>query len=122
MSGRIVHINDSVPNAVYIGRENRRHKLKKGVLPNPFKIREGHTRQDVVSAFRDLSELRIATGDHWFIEQLISLRDKPLACWCRHDNEDPTAENLCHGDVLIELLDRYTDSELRAMAKGVEML
>jgi hypothetical protein len=38
--------------------------------------------------------------------RLEELRDKPLACWCRHDGEVRTEGNACHGDVIIELLER----------------
>jgi hypothetical protein len=47
------------------------------------------------------------------------LRGTALACWCRHDGEAPTPETACHEDVLVSLLDTYTDEEIRAMTDEV---
>ena len=40
--------------------------------------------------------------------------------WCRHDGEARTDNNACHGDVLVHLLEAYTDDELRTMAWALE--
>jgi hypothetical protein len=55
----------------------------------------------------------LITLDRHLLADLPELRDKALACWCRHDGEERTHANACHGDVLVELLGRYSDDELR---------
>ncbi len=57
-------------------------------------------------------------GLYWLLARLPALRGKPPACWCRHNGEARTAENACHPDVLLELLGRHNDAELRAMGEG----
>jgi hypothetical protein len=116
---RVVHINDQVPGAVYIGRANGRKRLPASPFANPFKIGPVN-RMGAVAARRaaiDGFRLRLEQSPD-LLRQLPDLRGKPLACWCRHDGEVKTAENACHGDILVELLERYSDEELRAMAKG----
>jgi hypothetical protein len=102
---RVVQVRDNVPGAVYIGRANRRSGLPPSPFANPFVI--GPTwgdRAQVVASYRD--HLLTGTGRQ---------RGEPLACWCRHDGEPRTARNACHGDVLVELLETYSNDELRAM-------
>jgi hypothetical protein len=47
---------------------------------------------------------------------LPELRGKALACWCRHDGEEPTDDNRCHGDQLVRMLNYFTDDQLREAA------
>ena len=120
---RVVHVNDGVDGAVYIGRymppAKGRRLLPASRFANQFKIGtvpwwadRPLTRADAIEAYRK------HLLDHpAFLDLLIPLRGKPLACWCRHDGEAKTEATACHGDVLIEILDRYTDDELREMAK-----
>lgn len=108
MSGRVVHIKDNVEGAVYIGRAMSARGLSGSKWANPYKIGEHGTRIQVLALYAD--DLRHDPG---FIRQLPELRDKPLACWCRHDGETPTEGNRCHGDILLEWLKDYTDDELR---------
>jgi len=69
---------------VYIGRPSK--------WGNPFVIGKDGDREEVVKKYSD-----------WILQQpqllddLEELRDKILGCWC--------APNLCHGDVLINLLE-----------------
>jgi hypothetical protein len=112
-SGRVVHVNDNVPGAVYIGRAAPRRRLKASKFANPYKV-EDWGRSEAIANYRSRSGLFLQPG---WIEDLIALRGKPLACWCRHDGEPKTAANACHGDVLLELLEKYSDDELRAMAR-----
>ena len=51
------------------------------------------------------------------LDRLPELRGRALACWCRRDGEARTAANACHADVLLELLGRHADAELRAMGE-----
>ena len=55
--------------------------------------------------------------DAFWAEQVIACRDRPLACWCRHDGEARTPANACHGDVILGLLEANTDDELRTLAR-----
>lgn len=117
-SGRVVHVNDGVPEAVYIGRAAPRRRLPSSIWGNPF--REAvHGRLLAVQLYRDY--LRSSLEGKPLLAHLPDLRGKPLACWCRRDGEQKTAANACHGDVLIELLETYTDDELRAMASDEGM-
>lgn len=107
---RVVHINDNVPGAVYIGRVNYKMRLPESPLSNPYRITSKQDRAAVIAKFEWYMD-----ANRYLLRHLPDLRGKPLACWCRHDGEPKTPENACHGDVLIDLLDRYTDDELRAM-------
>jgi len=115
MTGRVVHVKDNVPGAVYIGRATRSHP-KGSILGNPFKIGRDGTRAECVQRYRDW----LPTAIHQYpamINELIALRGHDLACWCRHENDEKRIGNACHGDVLLDLLERYTDDELRAMSE-----
>src|SRR5688500_12470541 len=108
--GRVVHVNDNVEGAVYIGRENRSKRLEESLYANPFKIGRDGTRDEVIDAYR------LYIYQQWtLLSWLPKLRGKPLACWCRHDGRKKTAATACHGDVLLEILEIYSDDELRAM-------
>lgn len=115
--GRVVHVYDNVPSAVYIGRQMPNYPAS--LFANLFKIGVKVfgigvlTRDDAIRIYR-LSLMQRPTA----IARLPELRGKALACWCRHDEEPRTEENACHGDVLLEFLATYTDDELRAIAQG----
>lgn len=115
---RVIHVNEMgrYPDAVYIGRKNARFGLAKSKWSNNHTIKN---RRDPVERAKVIEQYRILytiKGRHRLID-LPELRGKPLACWCRHDGEPLTERNACHGDVLVDLLDRYTDEELREMAQ-----
>jgi len=79
-----------------------------------------HVRDGIPGAVyigRSMPRQGLVNSDRRLLAQLPELRGKALACWCRHDGEERTPDNACHGDVLVDLLDRYTDDELRAMAQ-----
>ena len=115
MTTRVVHINDGIEGAVYIGRSVRwRPDLKQSKWANWFGVKS-NGRDGVIHLFRQ--HLTLSDGKP-LLADLPELRGLPLACWCRHDGEAVTDANRCHGDVLKELLDTYTDDELRAMASA----
>lgn len=115
---RVVHVDDNVDGAVYIGRPMRGRKGSP--FANPFRI--GHaiptfegldgrkaTRRDVIIEY----ELWIKSSPQRHLLSLLpDLRGKVLACWCRRESDD-TPDEICHGDVLVRLLDTYSDDELR---------
>ena len=109
---RVVHVKDNVPGAVYVGRAVGRQRMKGSVWGNPFTVRM-HGRAGAIALYRNGIEV---SGSIPLIGRVPELRGKPLACWCRHDGEDQSPDNACHGDVLVNLLDTYTDDELRLMA------
>ena len=114
---RVVHVNDRIEGAVYIGRAVPRKGIPHGsIFANPFPLgsnRSVEWRAAVIEKYRVW-----IIGSPGILRVLPSLRGKPLACWCRYDGTPRSAKNTCHGDILIELLDRYTDDELRAMGGG----
>jgi hypothetical protein len=110
---RVVHVRDNVPGAIYIGRARRHDHQPPSPFANPFVTGPTWGNQaQVVELYRDY--LLHGAGRH-LLAELPGLRGKPLACWCRHDGEPRTPRTVCHGDVLVELLETFTDDELRAM-------
>ena len=86
---------DKIPSdAIYIGRPSP--------WGNPFKVdtRNGllGSRDIVIERFRQYAEDRLADNPNW----LDQLKGKDLVCFCK-----PLA---CHGDVLLELLERGIDT------------
>lgn len=116
MSGRVVHVNDNVDGAVYIGRAMAKPRRKASPLANPFKIGQHGDRAEVIRLYTRFLHSEIQRGDPAVIAALIQARNKPLACWCRHDDEDQTDDNACHGDVILTVLDIFNDASLRTMA------
>jgi hypothetical protein len=123
---RVIHVSemDRFPDAVYIGRAMPRQRLRGSKWANPYKI--GSTdyanergddyhaplsRMDVIDRYR-----RRILGKPELLNALPELRGKPLACWCRRDGEAKSPHNLCHGDVLIELLNRTDDIQMQRSA------
>lgn len=115
MSTRVVHVNDRVEGAIYIGRANGRRRLARSPWANPWAIRGDPRIPERRDYVIDLYRVGLTTGGRAQLADLPLLRGKALSCWCRHDGEPRTAATACHGDVLVELLERYTDDELRAM-------
>jgi hypothetical protein len=110
---RVVHVNDQIEDAVYIGRPMPRRKIRASPFANPFKIEPGTTRSQAIKQYRE----RIM-GQPYLMHRLPELRGKALACWCRHDGEAWTRENSCHGDVLHHLLTVLTDQQLQAWGEA----
>ena len=112
-TARVVHVRDGVPDAVYVGRAMPRQGLKASPLANPYKIGRDGDRATVIGLYtRRLDDL-VALGNPVIVEALIACRGRPLACWCRHDGEEPPPENACHAAALLDFLARHTDDELR---------
>jgi len=83
MTTCIVHCKKE-PYDIYIGRPSK--------WGNPFQIGKDGTRDEVIEKFRN-----------WIITQPKLLKDlheikgKTLGCWCK--------PKVCHGDVLVELIE-----------------
>lgn len=65
---------------------------------NPFVIGRDGTREEVIAKYRQW----IPTQPH-LMNSLHELKDKILGCWCK--------PNQCHGDVLIELVEKYVNEK-----------
>lgn len=74
---------------VYIGRGSS--------FGNPFRIGDDGDRVQVLAKYRTYFNRRLT--DPKFRDRILSLKDKVLGCWCK--------PLLCHGDVIIEYLERY---------------
>lgn len=84
---RVVHVNERVPGAVFIGRP--------GPFGNPFTIGRHGTRTEVIEQYRRM--LTRFTETSFQLREKIrqELKGKDLACFC--------APLPCHGDVLLEI-------------------
>lgn len=112
-SSRIVHVNDEIPGAIYIGRAVPRRGLPASPWSCSYRVQHALRRTTACLRFAD----DLLTGPRRYqLADLPALRGKPLACWCRHDGEPRQPWNACHGDILVGLLERYSDDELRTLA------
>lgn len=106
--GYVCHVNENIPGALYIGRAHHRKGLKASPFANPAKITPTMSRRDAIIRFE---EHLVLSPELWKL--LPSLRGQALACWCRRSDEEKTDETACHGDLLVALVTRYSDDELR---------
>ena len=112
---RVVHVNDELPDAIYIGRAVPRRGLP--ASPWACSYRAGHQGFDRRAACARFARELLDGKRRHQLADLPCLRGRPLACWCRHADEPQEPWNLCHGDVLVEILDAYTDEQLRELAQ-----
>lgn len=83
------------PKYIYIGRHNFRVPgADNSKWANPFNIRTGETREDVIRKY----EAHIRSSPE-LMRDLHELRGKTLVCWCKPRD--------CHGDVLARLVDEF---------------
>ena len=93
---KVVHWKKSKPddpNIVYIGRPS--------LFGNPFSMDNEAQRDNAITMYRNWFIKRIE-HDGWFRERVFLLRGHDLACWC--------APKPCHGDVIIEWLEKYKET------------
>jgi hypothetical protein len=96
---------------VYIGREGvvfidgERYPKQRSIWANPFKVDKDGTLEEVLAMYKEHIIEKMANGKI-SIEQLLSLRDKHLGCWCAPDP--------CHGDILKKLVRRAWRKERRS--------
>jgi hypothetical protein len=92
------------PKNVYIGRQGvvfvdkQRYPKTGSVFANPFKINKDGDRYDVLEKYKVYMIDKLNKSPE-LVKELKKLRGKNLGCWC---HPEP-----CHGDVLLELLDKY---------------
>ena len=85
MKTKVVHCKRSNYD-IYIGRPSK--------WGNPFTIGKDGTRSEVIEKYR----IWLMKNQN-LLDCLPELKNKILGCWCK-----PKA---CHGDVLVELVERY---------------
>lgn len=92
-------------NNIYIGRkgivfiDNKRFPEHSSKFANPYKIGKDGDRETVLHKYRlyILNELKNNTD---LLGDLVAMKGKTLGCWCCPDK--------CHGDILLELIDKFT--------------
>ena len=100
---RVVHVEDNVQDAVYIGRAMPQRQMRGSIFANPFQVGWDGDRAEAISRYRtEMAFLCRESPDHF--DALRELVGKPLACWCRHDGEERSDATACHGDVLIGIM------------------
>ncbi len=102
----VVHVNQGEYD-VYIGRANRFKGLKSSIFANPFKLTDEHKRKDVISKYKAWFYAQIKSDPN-FKEELLKLKGKRLACWCK-----PRA---CHGDVIAEYLNGTVAEPMKTLS------
>jgi len=89
---------------VYIGRarvvfiDGIRYPLEDSIWANPYKITETQPREKALELYREYIEKKL-NSEPKLINELIKLEGKKLGCWCKPE--------CCHGDILIELIEKY---------------
>lgn len=92
---------------VYIGRgrvvfiDGIRYPLYDSIWANPYKITPEQPREIVLDKYREYVEKKI-NQDKSLISELLKLKGKKIGCWCKPE--------CCHGDVLVELIDKYSSN------------
>ena len=76
---------------------------------NPFALKDGYSREDAICDYRKW----ILTRPD-LLRRIPELRGKVLGCWC-HPKE-------CHGDVLAEFCNDWSDEQLDELIEAVEIM
>jgi hypothetical protein len=107
------HVAEHRTGAVYVGRSNMRAGLAGSIFANPFPLTEFH-RAECLRRYLDHA---LASGA--ILNGLPYLRGKMLDCWCRRSDAARSANNTCHADILVSLLDRLRNNDLAALHANV---
>ncbi len=89
---KVIHIRDSKPGDIYIGRAGKGHD---GFFGNPFRLKSGESRGATIERYRAYFLKRIEE-DKEFRRRVLELKGKRLTCFCK--------PHACHGDVIGEWL------------------
>jgi hypothetical protein len=96
---------DDKENNIYIGRagivfiDNERFPKQASIFCNPYKVGKDGTREEVIDKYK-IYIIRKIENSTELKTQLISMKGKNLGCWC--------CPELCHGDVLLKLIEIYS--------------
>ena len=88
-------------NNVYIGRagvvfiDGKRYPKHSSIFANPYKINVDGNREEVIEKYKKYITDKI-NNDTNLQSELLSMKGKTLGCWCKPE--------LCHGDVLVDLI------------------
>jgi len=96
---RVVNVKTSARYTVYIGRANRRYRLRQSEWHNPFKIGQDGTREEVLAKY---GAYLLARPE--LLAQIGGLRGQTLGCWCAPVGGFQ-GQLLCHGQILAALAD-----------------
>lgn len=100
-SAKVINIHSIIQRRQYIGALSYIYIGRGTIFGNPFYIIKGQcTREQVIAKFREYAPRNVE-----LMRRLPELRDRVLGCSCK-----PLP---CHGDVLVEFLDKYTDKQLQ---------
>jgi hypothetical protein len=96
------------PNNIYIARKGvvfvktetgkERYPKQDSIWANPFKIDKDNERENLIDKYRTYIFDKLEKEPQLRVE-LKKLQSKSLGCWCK-----PEA---CHGDVLLEAIEKY---------------
>lgn len=95
------------PQNVYIGRkesvfiDGERFPKEDSLWANPYKVTRGMPPRTSCRKYEEYIISRIA-NERDFIKNLLALKGKNLGCWCKEKGNE-----MCHGDVLLKLLQAY---------------
>lgn len=91
-------------NNIYIGRagivyiKGEKFPKNDSIFHNPFKIDDNTTREEVIQKYKIYITDKLENEPE-LVHELIKLKNKNLGCWCYPE--------LCHGNILLELIDYY---------------
>lgn len=107
-------------NNVYIGRKGiliingKRFPQHDSFWANPFKVDKDGDLKTVLYKYYDYITNKI-NNDNSVVYELAKLKGKNLGCWCVGNNvvkNSPPETWICHGQILLFLIDYYTQQGL----------
>ncbi len=110
MSGRVINVRYGEPYDAYIGRANPRYGLKASKWANPYRLDRKHGTTTEVALERYEAHIRNSPD---LMAALPELAGLTLGCWCAGPDGLTAADPLiCHGQVLLRLLDELEASDV----------
>ena len=100
------------PNNVYIGRkcivfiDNKRYPEKDSIYANPYKVNT-ISKEEAITLYRTHLQKLIDTNTIT-MQDLIDLKGKNLGCWCVTGPKDKHHTVRCHGDIIVDMINKYT--------------
>jgi len=100
------------PNNVYIGRrgivfiDGERFPKKDSIWANPFKVKDYDDVEKCCRMYEEYVSKKL-NSDKNLVKELLKLEGKNLGCWCKEKGTYPA--RVCHGDVLVKLIQKYSE-------------